>query len=163
MEVVKEGLKIDSQWILEKYKGDIKPGDKPFETRIVKGNLGLNEGITEILNLITGLGTPTAYNNANARIGIGDSDVAAEATQTGLQAATNKIWKAMDSGYPTVAAQTVTFRVTTATSEANWAWKEYTVVNAADDSGKNVNRKVEPLGTKPNTESWVLSLQMTVT
>ena len=49
-------------------------------------NLALNEGLGELIDLICGLGTPTKWDNTNARLGVGDSNTAAAATQTGLQA-----------------------------------------------------------------------------
>lgn len=42
----------------------------------------------------------TAFNNANAYLGVGDSSTAFSAAQTDLQASTNKLRKAMDSTYP---------------------------------------------------------------
>ncbi|MCW3994589.1 MAG: hypothetical protein NWE98_00360 [Candidatus Bathyarchaeota archaeon] len=124
-------------------------------------NLALNEGLQELIDLICGLGTPTKWDNNNARIGVGDSNIAVEATQTGLQAVTNKAFKAMDSNYPQRSNQTVEWRATFGGSDANFAWEEYTVVNAADDSGKNLNRKVASKGTKAAGETWTLSLQIT--
>ena len=148
-------------WRVTKYAPGVDPKrGKPFEILEVDGNLGLNEGIAEMINLLVGAGTPTAYNNANARLGVGDSTTAAAATQTDLQAATNKLYKAMDAPYPTVAAQTITFRSTFASAEANYAWEEYTVDNGAT-AAKNINRKVSSLGTKLSGSSWVLDLQIT--
>jgi hypothetical protein len=40
------------------------------------------------------------YTNANARLGVGDSSAVFAATQTDLQAVTNKLRKAMDASYP---------------------------------------------------------------
>ncbi len=122
-------------------------------------NVALNEGLQELIDIICGLGTPTKWDNANARLGVGDSNVAESASQTGLQG-TNKAFKTMDSGYPQRSNQTAEWRATFGITEANFAWEEYTVVNAADDSGKNLNRKVASKGTKSSGETWVLSLQV---
>jgi hypothetical protein len=124
-------------------------------------NLALNEGLGELIDLICGLGTPTKWDNSNARLGVGDSNTTAVATQTGLQASTNKTYKTMDSTYPQRNGQTVEWRATFGSSDANYAWEEYTVVNAADDSGKNLNRKTASKGTKASGETWTLSLQIT--
>jgi len=98
---------------LSKYHEDIKPYQgqehvfhqlfKPYEVIEGEGNCLLNSGIDEMWDLITGVvsGATHIYNNAAAQIGVGDSDTAADATQTDLQAATNKTYKAMESGYPT--------------------------------------------------------------
>ncbi len=124
-------------------------------------NLALNEGLAELIDLICGLGTPTPWDHSNARLGVGDSNSEAAATQTGLQAETNKTFKSMDSNYPQRSNQTVEWRATFGSNEANYPWEEYTVVNAADDTGKNLNRKVASKGTKAAGETWTLSLQIT--
>lgn len=124
-------------------------------------NLALNEGLQELIDLICGLGTPTKWDNTNSRLGVGDNNTTAAASQTGLQASTNKTYKAMDTGYPQRSGQTVEWRATFGSSDANYAWEEYTVVNATDDSGKNLNRKVASKGTKVSGETWTLSLQIT--
>jgi hypothetical protein len=66
-----------------------------------------------------------AYANANAHIGVGDSSTAFSAAHTDLQAASNKLRKAMDATYPQQATNVLTFRSTFGTSEANWAWAEF--------------------------------------
>jgi hypothetical protein len=128
---------------------------------LIEGNLGLNEGLGELIDIICTLGTPTKWDNTNARLGVGDSNTAPAATQTGLQAATNKTWKAMDATYPQRSAQTAEWRSTFGTADANYAWEEYTVVNAADDTGKNLNRCIASKGTKASGETWTLSLKIT--
>ena len=140
---------------LNRY-GEAFVGTEKFDA-----NLALNEGLGELIDLICGLGTPTKWDNTNARLGVGDSNSAAAASQTGLQASTNKTYKAMDTSYPARTNQTVEWRATFGSSDANYAWEEYTAVNAADDSGKNLNRKVASKGTKVSGETWTLSLQIT--
>jgi hypothetical protein len=125
-----------------------------------EGNIALNEGLQLLIDLIAGTGTGAPWNAANARLGVGDSNAAEDATQTGLQG-TNKTFKAMDTGYPTRTNQTCEWRGTYGPDDANYHWYEYTVVNAADDTGKNLNRKVADKGTKSSGETWTLSLQIT--
>jgi hypothetical protein len=132
---------------------------KPIIERL-EGNVALNEGLAELIDIICGLGTPTKYDNTNARIGVGDSSASESATQTGLQG-TNKTFKAMDTGYPQRVNQTGEWRATFGGAEANHGWQEFTVVNAADDSGKNLNRKVADKGTKASGETWTASLKVT--
>lgn len=100
--------------------------------------------------------TPTLFNNANTYLGVGDSTTAFAATQTDLQAATNKLRKGMDSGYPQQANNVITFRSTFGTSEANFAWNERGTFNASS-GGTMLNRKVESLGTKTSAQSWQLT------
>jgi hypothetical protein len=92
----------------------------------------------------------TPFNNANSHIGVGDSTTAFAVGQTDLVAATNKLRKAMDSTYPSGAANVITFRSTFGTGDANFAWQEWAVFNASS-AGTMLSRKVESLGTKTNT------------
>lgn len=103
----------------------------------------------------------TAFNNANSYIGVGDSTTAHAFAQTDLQAATNKLRKAMDATYPQVAANVLTFRSTFGTGDANFAWQEWGVFNAAA-AGTMMNRKVESLGTKTSSQSWQLTVTVTL-
>jgi uncharacterized cupin superfamily protein len=136
-------------------------GDKYLGVDEWESNISLNEGLQELIDIICGLGSPTKWDNSNARLGVGDSNAAEAATQTGLQAATNKTYKAMDTSYPQRTNQTAEWRATFGTSDANYAWEEYTVVNASSDTGKNLNRKTSSKGTKASGETWTLSLQIT--
>jgi hypothetical protein len=129
-------------------------------TEEFEANIALNEGLQELIDVICGLGTPTKWDNTNARLGVGDSNAAENATHTGLQAATNKTYKAMDTSYPARTNQTAEWRATFASGDANYAWEEYTVVNASTDTGKNLNRKISSKGTKVSGETWVLSVQV---
>src|SRR5579864_7309910 len=66
-------------------------------SKIIGRNLLTNYGINSIIWPAVAGGTYTAMNNANARLGVGDSTTAAAASQTDLQAATNKTYQAMDA------------------------------------------------------------------
>jgi len=148
-------------WTIRKYESDeAYQSDKPFEVNEVEGNLLLNEGITRLANLLIG-GGGNAFNNANAYIGVGDSATAASASQTGLQASTNKLYKAMEATYPQITSQTVTFRSAFGSSEANFAWEEFTVANGNSDASENLNRKVSSQGTKSSGQTWTLDLTIT--
>lgn len=189
------------------------------------GNVGLNEGLQELIDIIISLGTPTKWDNTNARLGVGDSNATPDATQTALQAVAartawaastayalgdfvrptsiadgslfvyectvagtsgtteptwptvdgqtvvdgsvtwtarqRKTFRAMATGYPQRSGQTVEWRAVFEDGAAQYAWEEYTVVNAADDTGKNLNRCIASKGTKVAGESWTLSLKIT--
>ena len=103
----------------------------------------------------------TAFNNANAHLGVGDSATAFAATQTDLQAATNKLRKAMEATYPQRSTNVLTFRSLFGTSEANFAWEEWGVFNASS-GGTMMSRKVESLGTKTSAQSWQLTTTITI-
>lgn len=128
----------------------------------MRGNVLLNEGINALWSLVAGTGE-TEFDNGHAYLGVGDSATAADATQTGLQAVTNKLYKGMDTSYPTYgSSQIVTWRSTFGGSDANFAWQEITVANGNSDASKNLNRKVQSMGTKASGTSWVASLQITL-
>lgn len=149
--------KWQPKWTIEKYDKNMKL----YETEEIDGNLLLNEGIGELLKLLIG-GTATAFNNANSFIGVGDGTTAAAATQTGL-VGTNKTYVGMDTGYPQIAGNVVTFSATFGAAVGNHAWREFTVCNSNSDTGKNLNRKVESaLRAKVSPDTWVVRLQITI-
>jgi hypothetical protein len=164
--------KESARWLcrfrLSKYREDIgafrgREGEfhrlfTPYEVIDGEGNLLLNSGIDEMWDLIVG-DSANHFNNASAQIGVGDSNTAASATQTDLQASTNKAYKGMDTGYPTSTSQKATFKSSFGDSEANFAWNEWVVKQAT--SGKCLNRKVESLGTKASG-TWTLEVNITL-
>ncbi len=103
----------------------------------------------------------TAFNAANAHIGAGDSTTAFAATQTDLQAATNKLRKAQEASYPTRSGNVLTFRSLFGTADANWAWQEWAIFNASS-AGVMMSRKVESLGTKTSAQSWQVTATITI-
>jgi len=141
--------------VLRKYGKERFIGMEEWE-----GNIGLNEGLNELCLIISGNGTPTKWDSGNARVGVGNGTATPVATQTGLQGG-SKLWKPMDSTYPSVVNQTISWKGTFGSLDANWAWEEYTVVNASDDTGKNLNRCTTPKGTKIEGETWSLQLDIT--
>lgn len=148
------------KWKIEKYQGEAIQ-DNLIAIEEFEGNLLLNEGITLLLNLLIGA-AGIVYNAANTRIGVGDSATAAVATQVGLLGTTNRFWRVMDATFPSVSAQTVSFRATFGTNEANFVWNEITVVNTADDMGQNLCRRVQAMGTKASGTTWVVTVTVTI-
>jgi len=156
---------------LSKYHQDIEPYRgterlfherfKPYEVREGEGNCLLNAGIDEMWDLITGAvsGAGHIFDNAAAQIGVGDSSTAADASQTDLQAATNKTYKGMEASYPTSTAQKATFKSSFGSSDANYAWNEWVVKQST--SGICLNRKVDSLGTKASG-TWTLEVEITL-
>jgi hypothetical protein len=116
-------------------------------------------GITHLAQAFLGEGV-TAFNAANARVGVGDSNTAFDPAHTDLQASTNKLRKAMEATYPTRSGLACDFRILCATGEANFAWNEWGVFNAGA-SGTMATRKVESLGTKTSAQSWQLTVTIT--
>jgi hypothetical protein len=147
----------DGDWTAEQIDQGL--AGLPSDVREVDGNILVTAGITALLNLLIGAGG-TAFNNANAYLGIGDSTTAAAIGQTDLQAASNKVRQAMDSTYPQVATNVVTFRATFGTGAGNFSIQEQGTFNASS-AGTMLNRKVSDLGTK--TSASTLQLTMTIT
>jgi hypothetical protein len=162
MEIVQDKGCMTRVWTTIKYENqDAFEKGEAFETIVNKGNVLLNEGITAMWNLIGGL-TATAFSNANAYLGVGDSATAATASQTGLQASTNKAYVAMSATYPQVSNQTITFQGIFDGSTGNFAWNEMTVASGNSDSAVNMNRKVSSQGTKISGQVWTLTLAITL-
>ena len=125
----------------------------------VEGNLLVTTGLNALLTLLIG-GGGTAFNNANANLGVGDSATAAAIGQTDLVAGANKQRAVMVATYPTTPASGATsFRSDFAT--ANFVWNEWAIFNAAA-AGTMLNRKVESLGTKASG-TWTLTSTITIT
>jgi len=167
------------EWKLEKFREDFNDrsiaddcGHEPYEILSGTENMLVYGGVSNIWQYLIGNGTGTAaqtltfFNEANAKLGVGDSSTAEAATQTDLQASTNKVRIAMDSGYPqhtpgtTSGAATITFRATADGSTANFAWQEWALFNAAT-GGRMLNRRVVNLGTKA-TGTWTLTVTLTL-
>jgi len=156
-------------WALRSLVGD------PEEVMEIHGNLLLNEGIqrlmdmTMIATVVSNQVTANPWSNANAFIGVGDSSTAEAATQTELQAASNRFYKAMNATYPSRVNQTSSFQSDFVTAEANYPWQEWTISAGASTAsgggfttgGINLNRKVASLGTK-TTGTWTLTAQITL-
>lgn len=123
-------------------------------------NVLLNEGITELINLICGLGTPTEWDNTNANLGVGDDATAPNATQTGL-IGSSKLYKGMNGGYPQISGQDAIWQADFIDTEAEYAWLEETISNTSADGGDNLCRQNTSLGTKPSGQTWRLTATIT--
>ena len=117
-----------------------------------------NPGRDHIAGAVVGAAV-TPFNAANARIGVGNSNTAFAASQTDLQGA-SKFRKGMEASYPVQSANELVFRATFGTEEANFAWLEWGVFNAAS-GGTMLNRALESLGTKTSAQTWQLTTTLT--
>lgn len=178
----REGAQWHAAIRIEKRWGDwtgeqIDAGEAPEPYAIIErsGNLLMYGGASCQWQTLIGNGTSTAgqaltyFNNANAAIGVGDSTTGQAATQTDLQAATNKLRKAMEATYPqhtdatTSGAASIVFRSLFGTSDANWVWNEWGVFNSPTAAtGRMLNRKVENLGTKTSAATWTFTCTLTL-
>lgn len=152
----------------------LEAGVEP-DVREFDGNLMVYGGASLLWECVIGNGTTTAgqpttlLSNARAAIGVGDSTTAPAATQTNLQAATNKIRVGMDAGYPlhvdgtVLASATCSFRATFSTTQANFAWQENGIFNSTSDGvGRMLNRRLEAYGTKTNDRIRQLTQELTL-
>jgi len=139
-------------------------GFDPTGRHVVEGNLALEAGLRAMCDLFAGLASPNPWNNANARLFVGNSNTAPVASQTNLQGVST-LEKAMDVGYPSRTNQTLYWKSTFASGEANFAWEEGGVKNGAGaPNGTTVilfNRRVLSLGTKLVGAVWTLTLDIT--
>lgn len=111
-------------------------------------------------NAIAGLiiGTGTAFGTAAGHLGVGNSSTAFNVSQTDLVGA-SKTRKAVDSA--NLATNVITYQATFGSGDANHAWDEVGVFNAAA-AGTMLARVVAALGTKSGGV-WVLTHTVTVT
>lgn len=171
--------KFEGDWTGEEIDAGL--AGAPYEVVENEDNMIMIGGSSALWQCLIGNGTGTAaqtltyFNNGNAMLGAGDSATAEANTQTDLQAvtgSTHRQFKAMDATYPlhtdslgTVGSQTITFRATFASAEANFAWAEWCLSNWSSatttllTTGRILNRKVAANGTKASGASW----QFTVT
>jgi len=160
-------------WRVERWHGDWtaeqlaagRAGD-PYEISEGEGNLIMCGGVGALWNrLVNTSPSVGAYDNAGARIGIGDSTAAEAATQVDLQAATNKVRAGMTPTYPQhtdgtgPTATTVTFQSSFDGSTANYDWREWGLFNAA---GRMLNRRVFNQGTKASGSTWQFTVSLTL-
>jgi hypothetical protein len=152
---------------LEKYAEGVDPAEgKPYEVLEMEGNLLMTAGVLRIWQKLRG-DAGNAFNNTNSRLGVGDSATAEAAGQTDLQAATNKLRKGMETGWPKVGTadglagdDDMEFKSSFGTAEANFVWAEWGIFDSAS-AGLMLNRKVQALGTKA-TGTWVLTVTISL-
>lgn len=150
-----------TRWTIEKFSSDEDfAAGKSYDKVNIDGNCLCNEGINEINKLIAGTGG-AQYSNALANLVVGTGSGAAAATDTEATF-TAPVKKTMDTSFPTYGtSQKITWQSTYASGDANQAWGEFGVLNAAS-SGKLLNRKVSAQGTKVSGQTWVLTLEITL-
>lgn len=145
---LKTGVKISDYIDSSMYVGQDK----------IKGNLLLNTGIDEIWDLVVG-DSVNHFDNTNARIGVGNDNTAAAASQTDLLGGSTA-YGAMDATYPLSTSQGVVFRASFGSAEALFAWEEFVIKQ--NTSAICLNRKVASRGTKSSGETWAVSVTITL-
>jgi len=135
--------------------------DVKVERREIHGNVFLTEGINFIWRMVTGEAGLTPFDENNSYIGVGNGTDPENASQTGLTG-TQKYYKRVDSGYPKINGNQITFRATFNIDEANFTWNEWTVANGPNDNAINLNRKVEALGSKTSGQVWIMEITLSI-
>lgn len=142
-------------------------GKSPDEVMRVHDNLLVSGGINLLLLHLIGDTNITAYGSGTANLRVGDNSTAATSGDADLMASSNVDSNPMDSGYPTVLANKVSWRSTYGSSEANFTWNEVGVVNDAGTPNlgtiRLLNRKVQNFGTKASGSTWTLTLEILIT
>lgn len=154
---------LDLEALKEAFPGAFK------ETVTIEKNVALKTGLACLIDIFAGLdGTRVKFDSSHAHIGIGETNISANAEQTCLQAeiavpVMNYAYLPMDSGYPKRINQTLIFRSTYDNDTANFSWNEVVVSNGPNGLAPNIciNRRVEVRGVKPNYETWIMNSKQT--
>ena len=107
-----------------------------------------------------------ALSSGNASIGVSTSTAAASKSSTAL--AGSPVWSSHTSGDPhtdsiaSTAAQTMTFKGSWGTTQANFAWRSWAVANSTVSGYRMVNHALQNLGTK-TTGTWTLTVKLSIT
>jgi len=150
-------------WTIERFADDdARAAGAPYDVSEFEGNVALNSGKAEINALIIGDNANT-FAGTNATLGVGDSATAEGATQTDLQAASNKLYKACTSTWPKLVTtawtnDTIEAKTDFGSTEANYAWEEFVLKQIT--SLICLNRKVSAQGTKTSGQTWTLTLSL---
>ena len=95
----------------------------------------------------------TAYDSANAYLGVGDSSSSFDPSQSDLLGS-NSARRGMETGYPNrVSDNEVEFEALFGEDDANFEWREHGLFNA-ETGGTMLYREVENLGTKAQGTIW---------
>jgi hypothetical protein len=140
---------------------------KPYQI-LETANVLLQTGMLEMWDLIKGA-SALHFNNTDTKIGIGDDATAADPAQTDLLAASNKTYKAMDSGWPKTRTDDGALgwgvfqsKSTFGTGDANYAWAEAVIKNTNAGSNKCLCRAATGWGTKTSAATWVATHTITL-
>lgn len=161
---ISEHLQWRVHWRIEKWADTANKllGLAPDEVLCDSQNIVLDGGANEMLKLITGTGG-TPYNSTNTYIYVGSDSTPENAAQTGIIATGSEAANAIvDSGFPTVSGRTTVFAATFGDADANFDWREISVVNGTGANAVALNRKQGTFGTKA-TGTWTVQISISLT
>lgn len=144
-------------------------GMSPIGVRDEAGNLLANAGINRLEDLLIGAGGQ-AYDNTHCALLVGDTNTAATAADTDLNAtvnASNRYAQVMDSTFPSRSSQTLSFKATYTTGNANFAWAEWGIAGntssgASAATAPLLNHKVTSLLTKTSAVSAAFTVTVVI-
>ena len=142
-------------------------GFDPYAVEQIPANTSLKLGRKQVCNLIAKASAYTKWSSSIAYLFVGTHSSTESYSQSKLFATVGTgscARYSMDSGYPTVSSNVITWRSTFTSLTANFAWKEYSLRNKnVQTTGIALNRLQSSKGTKVSGETWTLQLQITVT
>lgn len=157
--VLGEHVMRKCRWVVEKFADDAAYArGESYEKNVIEGNVLLNTGIDEIWELVAGA-SANHFDNTNARLGVGNSSTAEQATDTDLIGGST-FYGTMEATYPLHTTQKITFKMVAASGDANFAWEEYVVKQ--NTSSICLNRKTSSQGTKSSGQTWTLTFEITL-
>lgn len=102
----------------------------------------------------------TAFDNANAYVGVGDGDAGFNSSHTDLQGS-HKLRRGMKTGKPDQTNNQMVFEARFLEADATFHWKEGAIFNH-ESSGIMMNRFLDDQGVKPADEIWDYEITVTV-
>ena len=118
-------------------------------------------GRNNIAALVSGAGA--AYDSTGANLHVSSSTTTGF-TSTTTSLAASPFVSTMESGYPTLSTNQVTFRGVASTAQANFNWTSWGIANSTSTDAINLlNRVYEDLGTKTSAQSWQFTADLTFT
>jgi hypothetical protein len=140
------------------HAGDGLVEPEPFEVIESDPNLLLTAGAVLFWQRLTNAGG-TGLDAATAYVCVGDGNTAPAVGQTDLTGA-NKMRKLV-SAAPTRTGAQAQFVATFAQADANFAWAEAGLANAAT-GGVLLNRFLQAFGTKTSAAQWTMTITCTL-
>lgn len=180
----KEQAHYKAVWRIYKFVGDypgmpvediLAAGVKPYDVLEFEGNCLLNDGINNIVWPAVAGASYTPINTTDGCIGVGDSNTAAVASQTGLQASTNRQW-VIATSVTQGSSQQIVIQASFGSTYGNFQWLEIcagstTTPGSLPSTGATppatahvLNRLVPAggMGTKVSGTTWVATLTITL-
>ena len=118
-------------------------------------------GRNNLAALATGAGK--SYDSTGAILQV-SSATSTTYTATSTSVAGTPVATTMESGYPILSTNQMTFRGVASTEQANFQWECWGVTNStATGAGDLLNRAQETLGTKTSAQSWQFTADISLT